>query len=161
MVSQEINILEIKESSDEESSDLPEIQDFVENMNLEVSSFSNYLMAQHETNHYSTTGLILEIAIAIKLSSDAFNTKHLLHKVLLDTGCTKAIIKNRVFLKKIQTWKQNTAISWTANSGNFVTKHDIPLCFTLPEFAPSREIQWNVAVDEATQQSKDSLRSQL
>lgn len=95
MVSQEINILEIKESSDEEFSDLPEIQDFIENMNLEVSSFSNYLMVQHESNHYSTTGLILEISIAIKISSDAFDSKHLLHKVLLDTGCTKTIIKKQ------------------------------------------------------------------
>jgi hypothetical protein len=69
-------------------------------MNLEVSSFSNYLMVQHESNHYSTTGFILEIPIAIKLSSDAFGSKHLLHKVLLDTGCTKTIIKRQSLPEK-------------------------------------------------------------
>jgi hypothetical protein len=45
-------------------------------------------------------------------------------------------------------------ISWTTNSGNFVTKYDIPLIFSLIDFAPSRDIEWVVAVDKTDNQSR-------
>jgi hypothetical protein len=48
--------------------------------------------------------------------------------------------------------KQNK-ILWTKNSGNFVTKYDIPLTFSLVDLAPSRKIEWVTAVDETDSQS--------
>jgi hypothetical protein len=41
----------------------------------------------------------------------------------------------------------------TTNSRNFITKHDVPLTFSLIDFAPSREIECVVAVDETDSQS--------
>jgi hypothetical protein len=75
--------------------------------------------------------------------------------VLIDTGCTRTIIKqNNLPDKFFESRKQLNEVSWTTNAGKFVTKYDIPLQFSLPEFAPSREINWNVAVDDTAQQSK-------
>jgi hypothetical protein len=42
---------------------------------------------------------------------------------------------------------------WTTNSGDFVKKYDIPLTFSLIDFAPSREIEWVVAIDKTDSQS--------
>jgi hypothetical protein len=42
---------------------------------------------------------------------------------------------------------------WTTNSGNFVTKYDIPLTFSLIDFNPSHEIEFVVAVDKTDSQS--------
>jgi hypothetical protein len=44
-------------------------------------------------------------------------------------------------------------ISCTTNSGNFVTKYDTPLTFSLIDFAPSCKIEWVSAVDETDNQS--------
>jgi hypothetical protein len=75
--------------------------------------------------------------------------------VLIDTCCTRTIIKqNKLPDKFFESRKQLNEVSWTTNAGNFVTKYNIPLQFLLPEFAPSREINWNVAVDDTAQQSK-------
>jgi len=38
---------------------------------------------------------------------------------------------------------------WKKNGGPFVTKHELELRFVFPEFAPSKEITWTVAVDES------------
>jgi hypothetical protein len=40
-----------------------------------------------------TTGLILEVSVAITVSSEVNNKSILLNKVLIDTGCTRSIIK--------------------------------------------------------------------
>jgi hypothetical protein len=50
--------------------------------------------------------------------------------------------------------KQINEVSWTTIAGKFVSRYKIPLQFLLPEFAPSREIDWSVAVDITAQQSK-------
>jgi Retroviral aspartyl protease len=106
-----------------------------------------------DTTH--TTGLVLEVTIAIKLSSDDNCQTIMLNKVLIDTGCTKTIIKRNTLPDQFfESEKQSKEITWTTNAGKFVTKYEIPLQFSLPEFAPSREISWNVAVDDTAQQSK-------
>jgi hypothetical protein len=48
--------------------------------------------------------------------------------------------------------KQLNEVTWTANAGKFVTKYNISLQFSLPEFAPSFESNWNEAVDDTAQQ---------
>jgi hypothetical protein len=89
------------------------------------------------------------------ISSESDVKSILLYKVFIDTGCTRTIVKqNKLPDKFFESRKQLNEVSWTTNAGNFVTKYDIPLQFSLPEFAPSREINWNVAVDDTAQQSK-------
>jgi hypothetical protein len=99
--------------------------------------------------------LILEVSVAITVSSDVNNKPILLNKVLIDTDCTRTIVKrNSLPDQFFETGKQLNEVSWTTNSEKFVTKYEIPLQLSLPEFAPSREINWSVAVDETAQQSK-------
>jgi hypothetical protein len=50
-------------------------------------------------------------------------------------------------------YQKPNKIFWTTNSGNFATKYDIPVTFSLIDFAPNREIEWVVAVDETDSQS--------
>jgi hypothetical protein len=87
--------------------------------------------------------------LAIIISSKSENTSILLNKVLLDAGCTRTIIKRDKLPDKIfESKKHINEVSWTTNAGKFVTKYEIPLQFSLPEFARSREINWSVAVDD-------------
>jgi hypothetical protein len=110
---------------------------------------------KQDTNTLFTTGLILEISVAIIISSNSDVKSILLNMVLIDTGCTRTIIKQNMIPEKFfESRKQLNEVSWNTNAGNFVTKYDIPLQFSLPEFTPSREINWNVAVDDTAQQSK-------
>jgi hypothetical protein len=77
----------------EHLTDIPEMQDFIENMNLEVGPNPTSKMVPTDTNTLNTTGLVLEVTIAIKISSDDNSQTIFLNKVLKDTGCTKTIIK--------------------------------------------------------------------
>jgi Reverse transcriptase (RNA-dependent DNA polymerase) len=103
-----------------------------------------------DTTH--TTGLMLEVSVAITVRSSVNNKPILLNKVLIDTGCTRT--RSSLPDQFFETGKRLNEVSWTTNTGKLVTKYKIPLQFLLPEFAPSREINWNVAVDETAQQSK-------
>ncbi len=96
---------------------------------------------KQDTNTFPTTGLTLEVSVALIISSKNESTSILLNKVLLDTGCTRTIIK-RDKLPEIffESKKQINEVSWTTNAGKFVTKYEIPLQFSLPEFAPSCKI---------------------
>jgi hypothetical protein len=99
-----------------------------------------------------TTGLV---TIAMKICSDDNCQKSMLNKVLIDTGCTKTIIKRNILPDQFfESQKQSKEVTWTTNAGKFVTKYDIPLQFSLPEFAPSCKISWNAAVGDKAQQSK-------
>ena len=61
----------------------------------------------------------------------------LLNKVLIDTGSTKTIIKrNSLPDQFFESQKQLNEVAWTTNAGKFVTKYDISLTFSFPEFAP-------------------------
>jgi hypothetical protein len=70
-----------------------------------------------ETTH--TTGLILEVSVAIKLSSDDNGQPIILKNVLIDTGCTKTIIKRKGLQDPFfDSRKQLDKVSWTTNAGN-------------------------------------------
>ena len=148
----ENNVIDIDDFSDafERLKELPEIQEFMDNMKMEVREQDlPQNRVKQDTNTLSTTGLILEISVAIIISSESDIKSILLNKVLIDTGCTRTIIKqNNLPDKFFESRKQLNEVSWTTNAEKFATKYDIPLQFLLPEFAPSREINWNVAVDD-------------
>jgi hypothetical protein len=77
----------------------------------------------------------------------------LLHKALVDTGCTKSFTKINRLPDDILSWKVTSEVSWTTNAGKFGTKYNITLQFTFQEFNSSREITWKFSVDETEQQS--------
>jgi hypothetical protein len=54
----------------EHLTDIPEMQDLMENMNLEVGPNPTSKLVPNDTNTLNTTGLVLEVTIAIKISSD-------------------------------------------------------------------------------------------
>jgi hypothetical protein len=134
-----------------------EIQNLIDHMSQESCEIHgiNNIRNPNVPDTTQTTGLILGVSVAITISSEVNNKPILLNKVLIDTGCTKTIIKrNSLPDQFFETGKRLNEVSWTTNSGKFVTKYEIPLQFSLPEFAPSHEINWTVAVDETAQQSK-------
>jgi Retroviral aspartyl protease len=154
----ENNVIDIDNFSDEfeRLDELPEIQEFMDNMDIAVSTEDlPQNKVKQDTNPFPTTGLRLEVSVAVIISSENEFNSILLNKVLLDTGCTRTIIKrDKLPDKFFESQKQINEVSWTSNAGKFVTKYEIPLQFLLPEFAPSREINWSVAVDDTAQQSK-------
>ena len=110
---------------------------------------------KQDTNTSFTTCLILEVSVAITVGSEVNINSILINKVLIVTGCTRTIIKrNSLPDQFFESRKQLNEVSWTTNARKFVTKYDIPFTFSFPEFAPNREINWNVAVDDAAQQSR-------
>jgi hypothetical protein len=74
--------------------ELPEIQEFMDSMNMEVREQDlPKTIVKHSTNAFPTTGLILEISVTIIVSSESDVKSILLNKLLKDTGCTRTIIK--------------------------------------------------------------------
>jgi hypothetical protein len=132
--------------------EMPEMQEFLDNMETEVCHHYIILNKSKTQSHTTDpTGLKLELTVAIKSSSfDDITLKN----VLLDTGSTKNLIKvNCLPAKYFEMNQKQNNILWTTKSGNFVTKYDIPLTFSLIDFAPSHEIEWVVAVDKTDSQS--------
>jgi hypothetical protein len=153
----ENNAIDIDNFSDEfeRLDELPEIQESMDNMDMEVSTTDLPQTVKQDTNPFPTSGLTLEVSAAVIISCESESTSILLNKVLLDTGCTRTIIKrDKLPDKFFESKNQINEVSWTANAGKFVTKYKIPLQFLLPEFAPSCEINWSVAVHDTAQQSK-------
>jgi hypothetical protein len=140
----ENHVIDIDETSDEFNylDELPEAQEFLGNMNLEVSTSNDVTQLNWSTtNTPFTKGITLEITVALKLFSDGDVKFKLLHRALVDTGCTKSLIKrNRLPDDFFKSWKVTNVVSWTTNAGKFGTKYNIPLQFTLPEFTPTSEI---------------------
>ena len=68
-------------------------------------------------------------------------------RVLLDSGCTATLV-NANMVKHLKK-KHTMPTKWSTKAGNFQTTHKCKIEFTLPEFHPGREIEWNVYVDES------------
>jgi hypothetical protein len=94
---QENHVIDIDEMSDEFNylDNLPEAQEFLGQMNLEVSTSNDITQLNLSTNTNTpiTKAIILEITVSLKsFNHDDVNFK-LLHKALVDNGCTKSLIK--------------------------------------------------------------------
>jgi hypothetical protein len=132
--------------------EMPEIQEFLDNMETEVCNHFVILNKSETWSHTpDPTVLKLESTVVIKSSSfDDITLKN----VLLDTGCTKTLIKvNCLPAKYFEMHRKPNQILWTTNSGDFVTKYDIPLTFSLIDFGHGWEIEWVVAIDKTDSQS--------
>jgi hypothetical protein len=88
-------------------------------MDIRVQDLPQIIVKQ-DTSTPFTTGLILEISVAIILSSESEIKSILLNRVLIDTGCTRSIIKQHSLLDKFfGAWKQLNEVSWTTIKINF------------------------------------------
>ena len=95
----------------------------MDNMNTELGTKTMpTTKVKEDTNTSFTTGLILEVSVAITISSEVKIKPILLNKVFIDTGCTRTIIKrNSLPDQFFESQKQLNNIAWTTNDGKFVT----------------------------------------
>ena len=77
---------------------IPKEEFFLDHMNQEACEMHVITNIQNTNVKETTptTGLILEVSVAIKLSSDDNDQPIILKNVLIDTGCTKTIIKRKI-----------------------------------------------------------------
>jgi hypothetical protein len=113
----------------EHLSDISDMQEFMDHMNTEVHKSKVPIKSLNQTvaDNTSTIGLILEISIAIKISSESKLKSILLHKVLIDTGCTQTMIKsNSLPNQLIESREKPNEVSWITNSGKFmIIRHNL------------------------------------
>jgi hypothetical protein len=132
--------------------EIHQMQEFLDNMETEVCNHY-VILNKSKTQSHTTNLTVLKFELTVVIKSSSFDDKTL-KNVLLDTGRTKNLIKvNCLPAKYFEMHQKPIKILWTINSGNFVTNYDIPLTFSLIDFAHSREIEWVVAVDETDSQS--------
>ena len=93
----------------------------------------------------STNDLVTEISALIK-NPTGLPSK--LHRVLIDTGCSKTLVKAQHVPVNLEVSKKTKKIEWKTNGGIFNTKYEVLLTLILPEFSSSLEIQWACAIDE-------------
>ena len=80
-----------------------------------------------------------------------------LTRVLIDTGCSRTLIKRGFIPTEVQNLKCRLPSSWSTNGGTFVTKYKVPLTLILPEFSSSMEVQWACAIDENQNSTYDMI----
>jgi hypothetical protein len=144
----------MSEFSDESDGikEMPEMQEFLDNMETEVCNHY-VILNKSETRSHTTDPTVLKLESSVVIKISIFNGITL-KNVSFDTGCTKTLIKaNCLPAKYFEIHRKPNKILWTTNSENFITKYDIPLTFSLIDFAPSRKIEWVVAVDKTDSQS--------
>jgi hypothetical protein len=69
-------------------------------------------------------------------------------RVLLDSGCGGTLV-NRSFAKKYQKRALSKSTNGITKAGTFKTDGKVKCQFTLPEFHESKDISWNMYVDES------------
>jgi hypothetical protein len=142
---------EFSDASDD-IKEIPKMQELLDNMETQVCNHY-VILNKSETGFHTTDPKVLKLELTLVIKSIGFDDITL-KNVLLDTGCTKTAIKvNCLPAEYFKLHQKPNRISWTTNSGNFVTKYDIPLTFSLIDFTPIREIEWVVAIDKTDSQS--------
>ena len=71
--------------------ELPEMQEFLENMETKVCNHYVILNKQ-KTQSHPTESTVLKLEVSVLIKSSSFDDLVLKH-ILLDTGCTKTLIK--------------------------------------------------------------------
>jgi hypothetical protein len=60
--------------------------------------------------------------------------------VLIDTGCSKTLIKKQHVPNGLSNAKTAMPIAWSSNAGKFNTQYEVTLTIILPEFSSSMEM---------------------
>jgi hypothetical protein len=116
-------------------------------------------LLQRKLKHVDTTtprDLTMEVTALVKKTAGKLPAK--LVRVLIDTGCSKTIVKATKVPAALLTAKRTSKpIMWKTNGGDFYTKYEVPLTIILPEFSPSMEVKWSCAIDENPEASYDMI----
>ena len=99
------------------------------------------------------TKLTTEISALVKSVNGAQPRK--LPRVLIDTGCSKTLIKKGHVPSGLAL--MDRPLNWSTNGGTFATRYEVPLTIVFPEFSSSMEVQWNCAVDENPDSTYDMI----
>jgi hypothetical protein len=113
---------------------------------------SRKLQKVEDSNHDELT---TEVSALIKNVVGQMPTK--LTRVLIDTGCSKTLIKRKYIPSELEGTKKSSPTLWNTNGGKFATKYEIPLTIILPEFSSSMEVQWSCAIDENPDSTYDMI----
>ena len=103
----------------------------------------------------TSADLITEVTALIKNVTGSLPVK--LHRVLIDTGCSKTLVKSKHVPEALRSSKKTLPIKWNTNGGTFTTKHEVQLTLILPEFSSSMEVQWSCAIDENPNSTYDMI----
>ena len=104
------------------------------------------------TNQSSIMNLTTTVRARLKQNDSDSSNNGLVEtiNVLIDTGCSKTIIKRKVLSDETLTnHRVAKETIWNTKGGVFTTRSECDTTFTLPNFTSSREIQHRCAVDEA------------
>jgi hypothetical protein len=103
----------------------------------------------------STSNLTTEVTALVKNLTGSLPVK--LTQVLVDTGCSKTLIKKQYVPNGLSNAKKAMPITWSTNGGKFNTRYEVPLTIVLPEFSSSMEVQWSCAIDENPNSTYDMI----
>ena len=109
---------------------------------------------KHPAISHTTTvaDLTTTVNACLKQNENSTSDKKIVKtiKVLIDTGCSKTIVKRSVLTDyTFQQNKRTKETVWVTNAGTFKTSNECDVTFTLPLFTSSREIEASVAVDDS------------
>jgi hypothetical protein len=76
---------------------------------------------------------------------------------LIDTGCSKTLIKKQYVPNGLSNAKKAMPITWSTKGRKFNTHYEVPLTIVLPEFSSSMEVQWSCAIDETPNSTYDMI----
>ena len=103
----------------------------------------------------SVSDLTTEVTALIKNVTGSAPVK--LTRVLIDTGCSKTLIKKKFVPEGLKQTRKIVPIIWSTNGGKFNTRYEVPLTIVLPEFSSSMEVQWSCAIDENPDSTYDMI----
>ena len=123
---------------------------------LAISLHESTTTQPNYVDHTSLSDLLTEVIVYVKhKNSSGEELAQKLYRVLVDTGCSRSLVKLAKLPEGLfQDKRQVKETIWKTNAGMYTTKYEVPLNFTLPEFAPSKEIEFTLAVDDTEKSSK-------
>jgi hypothetical protein len=113
---------------------------------------SRKLRTVDNTSHADLT---TEVTALIKNVTGSDPVK--LTRVLVDTGCSKTLIKKQYIPNGLEGARKAVPNTWNTNGGQFSTRYEVPLTIILPEFSSSMEVQWSCAIDENPNSTYDMI----
>jgi hypothetical protein len=121
---------EMSEFSDasDNMKEMPEMQEFLDNMETGVCN-QYVILNKYKTKSHTTHPTVLKLELTLVIKSNSF-IDITLKNDLLDTGCTRTLVKiNFLPAKYFKMHQKLNKILWATKSGNILKKYDIPLIF--------------------------------
>jgi hypothetical protein len=109
----------------------------------------------HKVDYTSMSDLTTEVTALVKNLTGSPPVK--LTRVLIDTGCSKTLIKKQYVPNGLRNAKKALPITWSTNGGKFNTRYEVPLTIVLQEILSSMEVQWLCAIDENPNSTYDMI----